>query len=146
MWNYLLCKSGILLLLGEMGPYPHETSLSNESVCACRLSCWNRNSKSTKSGRWRFLPLIQTPSRGETNLRSKQHVSTFSPKVCTHATQQTICRHRMHLETCVFVCLDVVYFMPCVMCSSLTLSFETLNTPQLLMSKSTQDKARHHRR
>ncbi len=33
MWNYLLCKSGILLLLGEMGPYPHETSLSNESVC-----------------------------------------------------------------------------------------------------------------
>lgn len=32
------------------------------------------------------------------------------------------------------------------MCSSLTLSFETLNTPQLFTSKSTQDKARHHRR
>lgn len=52
----------------------------------------------------------------------------------------------MQLETCVFVCLDVVYFMPCVMCSSLTLSFETLNMSQLFISKSTQDKARHHRR
>lgn len=70
-----------------------------------------------------------------------------SPKVCTRAAQQTLYACiSMQLETCVFVCLDVVYFMPCVMCRSLTLSFETLNMPQLFISKSTQDKARHHRR
>lgn len=74
-------------------------------------------------------------------------MSTSSPKVCTHATPQTLfAGTSMCLETCVSVCLNVVYFMPCVMCSSLTLSFETLNMPQLFMSKSTQDKARHHRR